>query len=159
MICNNGDEMFMSMAMIESEKSSDPSTKVGAVIVKENKILSKGFNGEPNGFPKSEFPWAREGEYLETKYPFVCHGELNAICNYMGSKDDLKGAKIYVTLFPCNECAKLIIQSGIKEVIYESDKYAHSESTIASKMMFNKCHITYRQVSFEKEEKPKVKVK
>ena len=158
MMEENNDEFYMSLAQIEAMNSNDPNTKVGAVIVKDDKILSKGFNSEPDGFNEG-FPWERDGEYLKTKYPFVCHGELNAICNYSGLKEDLKGAKIYVTLFPCNECAKLIIQSGIKEVIYESDKYADSKSTIASKMMLNKCKIKYRQFTFEKEEKPKVKTK
>lgn len=158
MMEENNDELFMMVAEVEAKKSNDPNTKVGAVIVKENKILSKGFNSEPNGFGEG-FPWARTGEPLNTKYPFVCHGELNAICNYSGLREDLKGTKIYVTLFPCNECAKLIIQYGIKEVVYESDKYADLEGTIAAKMMFNKCKIEYRQVTLEKEEKPKVKTK
>ena len=90
-----------------------------------------GYNGFPRGCSDDEFPWAREGDTLETKYAYVTHSELNAILNYRGGS--LEGCKIYVTLFPCNECAKAIIQCGIKEVVYMSDKYADTQGTIASK--------------------------
>lgn len=139
------DEYFMAIAKTSALRSKDPSSQVGAVIVDEkNRILSIGYNGAPNGFDDEDFPWAREGEELETKYPYVCHGELNAISNYNGDKKNLSGAKIYVTLFPCNECTKLIIQNGIKEVIYACDKYANTNGVKASKKMLDKCNIKYR---------------
>ena len=141
------DEYFMGIAKLSSMRSKDPSTQVGACIVSsDNRILSIGYNGAPNGFEDKYFPWDREGNNLETKYPYVCHAEMNAILNFRGSKKDLEGAKIYVDLFPCNECAKLIIQSGIKEVIYLSDKYAHQDNFIASKKLFDSCGVTYRQI-------------
>lgn len=128
------DEYFMGVAMLAAQRSKDPNTQVGACIVNdEKKILSVGYNGMPTGCHDDEMPWAREGEMLDTKYAFVCHAELNAILNNQGTS--LKGAKIYVDLFPCNECAKAIIQSGIKEVIYKSDKYANTDGTKASKKM------------------------
>ena len=97
------DEYFMSIAKLSAKRSKDPSTQVGACIVSnDNRILSIGYNGAPNGFDDDKFPWAREGENLETKYPYVCHAEMNAILNYRGSKKDLENAKIYVDLFPCN---------------------------------------------------------
>ena len=120
------DEYFMAIAKLSAMRSKDPSTQVGACIVSnDNRILSIGYNGAPNGFSDEKFPWGRDGKNLDTKYPYVCHAELNAILNYRGSKKDLEDARIYVDLFPCNECAKIIIQSGIKEVIYLSDKYAN----------------------------------
>lgn len=143
------DEYFMNMAREFSQNSLDPNTKVGACIVKNEKVLSLGFNDIPNNYPSQKFPWARNGKPLETKYFFVCHAELNAITSYAGLKKDLEGATIYVTLFPCNECAKLIIQSGIKEVVYECDKYADTDSVIASKMLFDGCGIIYRQISIK----------
>jgi dCMP deaminase len=128
------DEYFMGIALLSAQRSKDSNTQVGACIVsRENKILSVGYNGMPTGCNDDEMPWDREGESLNTKYPFVCHAELNAILN---SGAPLKGSRLYVTLFPCNECAKAIIQSGIAEVIYLSDKYADSDATKASKKMF-----------------------
>ena len=128
------DEYFMGVSLLSGMRSKDPNTQVGACIVSEdNKILSMGYNGFPIGCDDDDFPWARTGEENETKYPFVTHSELNAILNYRGGS--LEGAKIYVTLFPCNECAKAIIQAGIKTVVYASDKYANTASTIASKRM------------------------
>ncbi len=121
--------------------------------------MSIGYNGAPNGFSDDEFPWAREGENLDTKYPYVCHAELNAILNYRGSKKDLENAKIYVYLFPCNECAKIIIQSGIKEVVYLSDKYATLENTIASKKLFDSCGIKYRRIDVKEEKKIEIELK
>lgn len=106
-----------------------------------------------------EFPWDREGVTLNTKYPYVCHAEMNAILNYRGSKKDLENAKLYVDLFPCNECAKIIIQSGIKEVIYLSDKYANSENNIASRRLFDKCGITYKKIDLETEKKIEIELK
>ena len=128
------DEYFMGVAMLASMRSKDPGTQVGACIVdSENHILSTGYNGFPRGCSDDEFPWDREGDFCQTKYPFVVHAELNAILNAYGK--NLVGAKIYVSLFPCNECAKAIIQSGIREVVYLSDKYADADSTVASKRM------------------------
>jgi dCMP deaminase len=133
----------MGIAILSSERSKDPSTRVGACIVNsDNKILSMGYNGAPTGLSDDIMPWDREGDNLKTKYPYVCHSELNAILNCPTS---VKGAKVYVTLFPCNECAKAIIQSGIKEVIYLSDKYHDSDGCRASRMMFDNCGVTYRK--------------
>lgn len=147
----NWDEYFMAVAKLSSMRSKDPNTQVGACIVGcDNRILSIGYNGAPNGLDDSKFPWDREGEMLETKYAFVCHGEMNAILNYRGSRKDLEGAKIYVDLFPCNECAKLIIQSGIKEVIYLCDKYKDTDGVKASKMMLQECGIKYTQLELDK---------
>ncbi len=147
------DEYFMAVSVLSSYRSKDPSTQVGACIVgNDNRILSIGYNGAPNGFDDDHFSWNREGDFLDTKYPYVCHAEMNAILNFRGIKKDLENAKIYVDLFPCNECAKVIIQSGIKEVIYLSDKYAHTDSVIASKKMFDVCGVKYRQLSIDKDE-------
>ena len=140
------DEYFMSVAMLSAMRSKDPNTQVGACIVsKDNRILSCGYNGAPNGFDDDNFPWKREGNPLNTKYMYVCHAVLNAILNYRGIGSNLEGAKIYVSRFPCNECAKAIIQSGIKTVIYKSDKYNGSESNMASKKLFSECGVAYRQ--------------
>ena len=129
------DEYFMGIALLSSYRSKDPNTQVGACIVNEhNKIMSVGYNGFPIGCSDDEFPWAREGDAYDTKYPYVCHAELNAILNNAGAS--LAGCRIYVALFPCNECAKAIIQSGIREVVYLSDKYAETPMTRASKRMF-----------------------
>ena len=131
------DEYFMGIAKLAALRSKDPGTQVGACIVGEdNKILSIGYNGFPRGCSDDEFPWAREAEReLDTKYMYVTHAELNAILNFSGGS--LQGAKLYVTLFPCNECAKAIIQSGIRNVVYDSDKYAHTDKFIASRMILN----------------------
>ena len=137
------DQYFMGIAVLSSERSKDPNTRVGACIVNdENKILSMGYNGAPTGFSDDVMPWAREGANLDTKYPYVCHSELNAILNCPTS---VKGARVSVTLFPCNECAKAIIQAGIKEVVYLSDKYADTDSNKASRLMFDNCGVTYRK--------------
>ena len=141
------DEYFMGIAKLSALRSKDPSTQVGACIVSnDNRILSIGYNGTPNGFPDSKFPWDREGNPLETKYLYVCHGELNAILNFRGHRKDLESARIYVALFPCNECAKAIIQSGIKEVVYLSDKYKDLDNFKASKRLFDECNVKYRKV-------------
>lgn len=131
------DEYFMGIALLTAMRSKDASSQVGACIVSpENKILSLGYNGMPTGCPDDEMPWGREGEPLETKYMYVCHAELNAILN--NAHGNLKGARVYVTLFPCNECAKAIIQSGIKEIIYLSDKYHDTPASAASRFLFEK---------------------
>ena len=131
------DEYFMGVAMLSGVRSKDPNTQVGCCIVsQDNKILSMGYNGFPKGCSDDEFPWAREGENpLETKYVYSTHSELNAILNYSGGS--LAGAKLYVSLFPCNECAKAIIQSGIRRIVYDSDKYETTPAVVASKKMLN----------------------
>ena len=137
------DEYFMGVAMLAARRSKDPSTQVGACIVSDdNIIISTGYNGMPKGCSDDEFPWERSGE--ETKYPYVVHAELNAILNASGR--DLRGSKLYVALFPCNECAKAIIQSGIREVIYLSDKYATTPTTLASKRMLDAAGVRYTQL-------------
>lgn len=148
----NWDEFFMGIAILASMRSKDPNTQVGACIVdKNNRILSIGYNGTPNGFSDKDFPWNREGKNLDTKYPFVCHSELNAIINYRGSRKDLENATLYVTLFPCNECSKIIIQSGIKNVVYLSDKYRDSDNNKASKIMYQKCGVSYRKLKSDRQ--------
>lgn len=138
------DEYFMGIALLSGERSKDPNSQVGACIVSpDNKILSIGYNGFPIGCSDDEIPWDREGDFVDTKYPYVCHSELNAILNYTGST--LKQSRIYVTLFPCNECAKAIIQSGIKEVIYMSDKYKDTDSVKVSKKMLDMAGVKYIQ--------------
>ena len=154
------DEYFMAIAKLSAMRSKDPNTQVGACIVSnDNRILSIGYNGAPNGFDDEKFPWGREGENLNTKYPYVCHAEMNAILNYRGSKKDLENAKLYVDLFPCNECAKIIIQSGIKEIIYLSDKYATSENNIASRRLFDECGVTYKKIQLDNEKRIEIELK
>ena len=156
----NWDEYFMSIAKLTAGRSKDPNTQVGACIVsQDNRLLSTGYNGAPNNFDDNIFPWEREGKPLETKYMYVCHAEANAIDNFRGYKKEFEGARIYVDLFPCNECAKRIIQSGIKEVIYLSDKYANTDSTIASKLMFDTCGVQYRQMKKEHQKILKLSLK
>ena len=138
------DEYFMGVSTLSAQRSKDPNTQVGACIVSnDNKILSMGYNGFPCGVSDDEFPWERAGNELDTKYPYVTHSELNAILNYRGGS--LEGAKIYVSLFPCNECAKAIIQAGIKTVVYSCDKYADTDSTRASKRMLDAAGVRYYQ--------------
>lgn len=138
------DEFFMGVALLASQRSKDPNTQVGACIVdNNNKIVSTGYNGAPIGYDDDhDMNWSlREGAFLDVKYTYICHAELNAILN---APMTVRGSRIYVALFPCNECAKAIIQSGIKEVIYACDKYKDTDSVIASKKMFDKCGIKYR---------------
>ena len=138
------DEYFMGISKLAGMRSKDPHTQVGACIVSEdNKILSMGYNGFPLGCSDDEFPWEREGDMLHSKYAYVTHSELNAILNFRGGS--LSGAKLYVSLFPCNECAKAIIQSGIKTIIFDSDKYCGTPSNTASKRMFDAAGVKYRQ--------------
>ncbi len=140
------DEYFMGVAALAGMRSKDPNTQVGACIVSDdNKILSMGYNGFPRGCSDDEFPWEREGDMLATKYPFVTHSELNAILNYRGGS--LEGTKLYVSLFPCNECAKAIIQAGIRTVVYKSDKYNGTPGNIASKRMFDAAGVRYVKYS------------
>lgn len=138
------DEYFMGLALLSAERSKDPSTQVGACIVdNDNKIVSLGYNGAPIGYDDDKnMTWEREGDFLNTKYAYVCHSELNAILN---SPRPVNGCKLYVTLFPCNECAKAIIQSGIKEIVYLSDKYDGTKENIAAKKMLDACGILYKK--------------
>lgn len=128
------DQYFMGIAIMSANRSKDPNTQVGACIVdQDNRILTVGYNGMPSGCNDDEMPWDREGEGMASKYFFVCHAELNAILNYRGGS--LEGSTIYVSLFPCNECAKAIIQAGIRRIVYDSDKYDGTPSVVASKRM------------------------
>ena len=140
------DEYFMGIAMLAACRSKDPNTQVGACIVsQDNIIISTGYNGMPKGCSDDVFPWDRSAQIEnDTKYPYVVHAELNAILNANGR--DLRGSRIYVALFPCNECAKAIIQSGVKEVLYLSDKYADSMSTLASKRMLESAGVKFTQL-------------
>ena len=142
----NWDEYFMGIAMLAARRSKDPNTQVGACIVsQDNIIISTGYNGMPKGCSDDEFPWDRSGENeAATKYPYVVHAELNAILNASGR--DLRGSRIYVALFPCNECAKAIIQSGIKVVIYLSDKYHDTMLNLVSKRMLSAAGVKFTQL-------------
>lgn len=132
------DDYFAAFALMTSSRSKDPDRKVGAVIVsKDNRILSTGYNGAPTGISDEEIPWCKEGEFLQTKYPYVVHAELNAISGYNNDKSLLKGAKIYTTLFPCNECMKAIIQSGITEIIYLDNHNFTKDTYVGSRYMVN----------------------
>jgi dCMP deaminase len=143
------DEYFMGVALLAAERSKDPSTQVGACIVDDNnRILSTGYNGFPKGCSDDVFPWNRNEAEGETKYPFVVHAELNAILNTRGKS--LVGSKVYVGLFPCNECAKAIIQAGIKEVIYLSDKYRTTPSTMNSRRMLTAAGVKLTQLKATK---------
>ncbi len=137
------DEYFMGIAMLSAMRSKDPSTQVGACIVNDDKrIMSMGYNGMPRCCSDDEYPWDRDGEGLDSKYLYVCHAEFNAILN---CERNVRDCTVYVTLFPCNECAKAIVQSGIKEIVYMEDKYADSDSVKASKRMFDTAGVKYRQ--------------
>lgn len=137
------DDYFMGLAHLSSFRSKDPSTQVGAVIVDENKrIVGIGYNGFPTGVSDDEFPWNRDGDFLHTKYAYVVHAELNAILN---ATRNLRGCSLYVSLFPCNECAKAIIQAGIGEVVYEDDKYADTDAVIVSKSILNQAGVKLRK--------------
>ena len=137
------DEYFMGIALLSSMRSKDPSTQVGACIVDGDKrIRSMGYNGMPRCCSDEEYPWGR-GEGLDSKYLYVCHAELNAILN--SNNGSVRGCTCYTTLFPCNECAKALIQAGVAEVVYMSDKYAESDSVRASKRMFDSAGVKYRE--------------
>lgn len=139
------DEYFMGLAHLSALRSKDPNTQVGAAIVDENhRVVSVGYNGFPTGVSDDEFPWNREGDVLTSKYAFVVHAELNAILN---SQRSVRGCTIYVSLFPCNECAKAIIQSGIKKIVYESDKYNGVDTNIASKRMLKAAGVELVRIS------------
>lgn len=139
-------EYFMANAILAAKRSKDKNTQVGACIVNTHKrIAGIGYNGMPNGLDEA-FPWERDGEWLDTKYPYVVHAEKNAILN---STQDIRGCSIYVTLFPCSDCAKAIVQAGIKKVYYLSDKYNGTDDNIASKRIFDACKISYEKIVLE----------
>ena len=140
------EEYFMAVAQLSALRSKDPSTQVGACIVNAKKrIIGIGYNGFPIGCSDDVLPWGREGDLLDTKYPYVCHAEMNAITN-SSNKPELDGAAMYVSLFPCNECAKLIVQVGIKRVIFLSDKYHDDDIFIAARRIFDLAGVTYEQL-------------
>jgi len=140
------EEYFMAVAQLSARRSKDPSTQVGACVVNKNKrIIGIGYNGFPTGCSDDQLPWAREGDLLDTKYPYVCHAEMNAITN-SANKPDLDGASMYVSLFPCNECAKLIVQVGIKEVVYLEDKYHDQDIFVAARRIFDMAGVSCRQL-------------
>lgn len=141
------DEYFMGVAMLSAKRSKDPNTQVGCAIVNsDKKIIGIGYNGFPKSISDDELPWEREGSYLDTKYPYVVHAEANAILN---STRSLEGSTLYVTLFPCNECAKLLVQSGIKEVVYLQDLHHDSEETEASRRILKLAGIKLRQMKMK----------
>ncbi|HZJ87141.1 MAG TPA: dCMP deaminase family protein [Erysipelothrix sp.] len=141
------DDYFMGVAHLSALRSKDPSTRVGAVIVdQDKKIVGIGYNGFPIGVSDDDFPWDREGGFLESKYAYVVHAELNAILN---APREVKGCSLYVSLFPCNECAKAIIQSGISEIVYEDDKYADTDSVKASKKMLLQAGVKLRKTEHQ----------
>lgn len=140
----NWDKYFMGVALLSAMRSKDPDTQVGCCIVNdENKIIGIGYNGVPKTISDDDLPWNREGDFLNTKYPYVVHAEANALLN---STRDLKNSRVYVTLFPCNECAKLLIQSGVKEVIYLDDKHHDTDVTAASRMLLKMANVSTRQM-------------
>ena len=139
-------EYFMGIAFLSAKRSKDPVTQVGACIVIDDKIIGIGYNGFPRGNNDDNMPWGKEGEYLETKYPYVVHAELNAILN---SNKSVKDATIYVTHFPCNECSKAIIQSGISNVVYFSDKHKDKDSTKASVRMLENAGIEVEKIDLK----------
>jgi dCMP deaminase len=143
------EEYFMAIAQLSAKRSKDPGTQVGACIVNKTKrIIGIGYNGFPTGCSDDELPWDREGEFLQTKYPYVCHAEMNAITN-ASNKPELDGASLYVSLFPCNECAKLIVQVGIKEVVYLSDQYNNEPIFVAARRIFDMAGVKYRRLEPE----------
>jgi dCMP deaminase len=143
------EEYFMAVAQLSARRSKDPSTQVGACIVNKNKrIIGIGYNGFPAGCSDDQLPWSREGAFLDTKYPYVCHAEMNAITNAT-NRPDLNEATLYVSLFPCNECAKLIVQVGIVEVVYLSDKYHDDDVFVAARRIFDMAGVKYRQLTPE----------
>ncbi len=145
------DEYFMGVAMLSAMRSKDPNTQVGACIVNsEKRIVGVGYNGFPTGCSDEDLPWQRDGEWFDTKYPYVCHAELNAILNSIGG--NLKGCTLYVALFPCNECAKAIIQAGITKVVYLSDKYKDTDSTKASKRMLSQAGVELVEMASDRKE-------
>lgn len=144
-------EAYMAIAKIISKRSKDPNTQVGSVIVSaDDRILSLGYNGFPNGCSDDDFPWGREDpDEYNTKYPYVCHAELNAILNFKGINRDLIGSTIYITLFPCRECTKAIIQSGISNIKYLENKYKDTIDHKEACRMLDAANIKYDCVNLD----------
>ena len=141
------DEFFMRVAIAARMRSKDPNTQVGACIAgPDNRILSVGYNGTPSGLNDDDFPWDTSDDPLTDKHNYVIHAEANAILNYRGSLKELSGARVYVTLFPCQECAKTLVQAGIGEVIYLDDKYEGTVGNLISKSVLDRCGVSYRQM-------------
>lgn len=141
------DEFFMRVAIDASLRSKDPNTQVGACIADTNhRILSVGYNGTPSALNDDDFPWVSTGDPMTDKHSYVIHAEANAVLNYRGSLKDMQRATMYVTLFPCHECAKFLVQAGMGEVVYLDDKYSGSEDNCVAKRIFDECGISYRQV-------------
>ena len=142
------DEFFMRVAIAAQLRSKDPNTQVGACIADTNhSILSVGYNGTPSALNDDDFPWGTSDDPLQDKHNYVVHAEANAVLNYRGSLKDLSHASVYVTLFPCHECAKILAQAGIGEVVYLDDKYDGTDGNRISKRILSSCGISYRQVS------------
>ena len=145
------DEYFMGVAMLAAQRSKDPNTQVGACLAStDHRILSVGYNGTPHGLDDDEFPWDTTDDPLTDKHNYVIHAEANAILNYRGSLRELTGATAYVTLFPCQECAKTLVQAGICEVVYLDDKYADTVGNAVAKSVFDRCGVSYRQIALPK---------
>ena len=141
------DEFFMRVAVAASMRSKDPNTQVGACIAgSDSRILSVGYNGTPQGLDDDEFPWGDSEDPLHDKHSYVIHAEANAILNYRGSLKDMTGATAYVTLFPCQECAKMLVQAGIGEVVYLDDKYKGTQGDLISRSVLDKCGVVYRKM-------------
>lgn len=143
------DEVFMSTAKLWASRSKDPNTQVGAVAAQGKTQLSVGYNGATRGFSDDDFPWEREGDVLDTKYPFVVHAELNCILNFKGIMRELEGSTFYVTHYPCNECAKALVQVGVREVVYETYHSVSPELSAATVKMFDKAGVLVRQYQCE----------
>lgn len=144
------DEFFMRVAVAAQLRSKDPNTQVGACIAStNNRILSVGYNGTPAGLDDDEFPWATSDDPLEDKHNYVVHAEANAVLNYRGSLKDLGGATVYVTLFPCHDCAKILAQVGVGEVVYLSNKYEGTDDYRISCRILDAAGIGYRRVEAE----------
>lgn len=140
------DETFINIADVVKNRSKDPVTQVGACIVSSDKrILSLGYNGAPNGFDDKDFPWGKVGNFEETKYAYVVHAERNAILNFRGNLREFDQAIVYVTHFPCNECAKEIVQVGVSEVVYLNTPEWDKSNVKASRILLDKVGISYRQ--------------
>ena len=146
------DEFFMRVAIAASMRSKDPNTQVGACIAgTDQRILSVGYNGTPTGISDDNFPWETSDDPLLDKHSYVIHAEANAILNYRGNLRDMSGAKAYVTLFPCQECAKTLVQAGIREVVYLDDKYEGTPGNQVAKAVFDRCGVSYRRIELSPE--------
>lgn len=146
------DEFFMRVAVAASLRSKDPNTRVGACIADTNhRILTVGYNGTPSGIGDDDFPWDTSDDPLADKHSYVIHAEANAILNYRGTLKDMAAATAYVTLFPCQECAKMLVQAGVGEVVYLDDKYDGTIGNTIAKAVLDRCGIAYRQMRLPSE--------